>query len=169
VRLVADAQLLPLENQSLRGIVMCDVLHHIPHPRRFFSEATRCVRRGGVITMIEPWVTPWSRIVYRYLHHEPFSPDAVEWDIPGSGPLSGANGALPWILFRRDRLQFEREFPQWEIHRIEPFMPLRYLLSGGVSKRGMMPGFTFPLWRALEYPFRGAAGMFAKIILIKRD
>lgn len=30
-------------------IVMTNVLHHFPQPRLFFTEATRCVRSGGVI------------------------------------------------------------------------------------------------------------------------
>jgi hypothetical protein len=43
------------------------------------------------------------------------NPDAADWSFPAVGPLSGANGALPWILFERDRARFEREFPQWVI------------------------------------------------------
>lgn len=167
VRLVADGQRLPLADQCLRGIVMCDVMHHLPQPRLFFAEAARCVRRGGVIAMIEPWVTFWSRLIFRHLHHEPFLPDAAEWRIPGSGPLSGANGAMPWIILQRDRARFEAQFPQWRIRRIQPFMPLRYLLSGGVSLRSLMPGWTFPLWRALEAPLAAKAGMVAVIVLEK--
>ena len=39
---------------------------------------------------------------------------------------SGANGALPWILFTARSRQFEREFPQWSVELIEPLMPFRY-------------------------------------------
>jgi len=168
VRLVADAQQLPFQDRALRGIVMSDVLHHIPQPRRFFREASRCVRPGGVIAMIEPWVTTWSKLVYTRLHHEPFRPDATEWEIPYGGPLSGANGALPWILFHRDRRQFEQEFPGWEIRSIEPRMPLRYLLSGGVSKRALVPAWSFGFWRTVEVPLRRTAAMFAEIVLVRR-
>ncbi|MBL8798939.1 MAG: class I SAM-dependent methyltransferase, partial [Planctomycetia bacterium] len=44
--LVLDASDLPFDAGSLRGIVMTDVLHHLPQPRRFFAEAARCVRPG---------------------------------------------------------------------------------------------------------------------------
>jgi len=37
---------LPFMTGSLQGIVMTDVLHHIPQPRRFFAEAARCVCPG---------------------------------------------------------------------------------------------------------------------------
>ena len=162
---------LPFVADSVQGIVMIDVLHHLPQPRRFFCEAARCVRPGGVIAMIEPWVTPWSRLIYTRVHHEPFNPEAREWEFPTSGPLSGANGALPHILFARDRAQFEREFPMWQIRTIEPMMPFRYLLSGGVSMRSLMPGWSFNWWRGLEkllHPVMGELAMFAHIVLQKR-
>jgi SAM-dependent methyltransferase len=170
VRVVLDGARLPFANESLGGIVMTDVLHHLPQPRRFFSEASRCVRSGGLVIMIEPWVTPWSRLVYPKLHHEPFSPEALEWSLPRSGPLSGANSALPWIIFARDRSRFENEFPEWQIHLIKPFMPFRYLLSGGVSLRSFMPGWSFALWRKIEnllQPWMKNLAMFALIALIK--
>jgi SAM-dependent methyltransferase len=76
IDVVLDGLRLPLADGSLRGIVMTDVFHHLPDVRRLLTEATRCVRPGGVVAMIEPWVSPWSRLVYTKLHHEPFRPDA---------------------------------------------------------------------------------------------
>ncbi|HZP85908.1 MAG TPA: class I SAM-dependent methyltransferase [Burkholderiales bacterium] len=166
VRTVLDATALPFPAASLRAIVMTDVFHHIPRPRAFLSEASRSLKPGGRIVMVEPWVTPWSRLVYRRFHHEPFLPEAPRWEFPASGPLSGANGALPWIIFERDRAAFEREFPFLRISVIRPFMPLAYLVSGGVSMRSLMPGVAYRLWRVLERaaPSRLTA-MFAMIVV----
>lgn len=169
---VLDAHALPFSAGALRAILMSDVLHHLREPRRFFGSAAVCVRPGGVVSMIEPWVSAWSRVVYGRLHHEPFRPDAASWEFPASGPLSGANGALPWILFERDRGVFEAEFPQWRIERIEQFMPLRYLVSGGVSMRSLSPGWSHGLWRGIEAalrPARRALAMFAHIVLRRTD
>jgi len=166
--IVLDGLMLPVAGRALRGIVMVDVLHHMPEPRRFFAEATRCVRPGGAIVMIEPWVTAWSKLVYGTLHHEPFRPEAQEWEFHSSGPQPGANGALPWILFERDRAQFVREFPDWVIDKIEIEMPFRYLLSGGVSMRSLAPGWSFGFWRGLERALQRwmrRLGMFALIVL----
>lgn len=149
-RLVVDARKLPFEDGSLRAIVFTDVLHHIPDVRQFFSEASRCLRPGGKILMIEPWVTPWSKLVFTNLHHEPFLPEAQSWSFPGTGPLSSANGAIPWIVFVRDRVIFESEFPDLHIEQIRPFLPFRYLVSGGISMRALVPGFTYPFWVRLE-------------------
>lgn len=168
IDLVMDGAALPLDSGSLRAVVMVDVLHHIPQPRRLFAEAARCVRPGGRIVMIEPWVTPWSSVIYGRLHHEPFDPRTREWEFLSTGPLSGANGALPWILFQRDRTQFEREFPAWQIRQIELQMPFRYIVSGGVSMRSLSPGWTYVGWSALErltQPWAASLAMFARIVL----
>lgn len=169
---IVDGLALPFTNGVLQGIVMTNVLHHLPQPRLFFTEAARCVQPGGVLVMIEPWVTTWSRLIYTQLHHEPFHPEATMWEFEGNGPLSDANGALPYIIFVRDRKQFEREFPMWQIQAINPIMPFRYLISGGVSLRSLMPGFSFALWRGLEgilHPWMDKLAMFAHIVLLRTD
>jgi len=168
IQLVADAQRLPFRDASLRAIIFTDVLHHMADVRRFFAEACRSLLPGGKILMIEPWVSGWSRFVYKHLHHEPFQPDAPDWAFPTTGPLSGANGALPWIVFQRDRAKFESEFPALTVEQIRPFMPFRYLVSGGVGMRSLMPGFTHPLWAAFERSLNGSMprlAMFAAISL----
>src|ERR1700736_178810 len=71
-QLVLDARRLPFSSGSLKAIVLVDVLHHIPDNRAFLEETQRCLRPGGSIAMIEPWVSTWSRMVYTHLHHEPF-------------------------------------------------------------------------------------------------
>lgn len=171
VDVIADACHLPFAENSLRAIVMTDVFHHVPDVRQFMREAARTVRVGGVIAMVEPWSTTWSRFVYSRFHHEPFRPDAAQWGFEATGPLSSANGALPWIVFARDRATFEREFPQWAVEEIAPGMPLRYLLTGGVSLRALMPGWSFIAWRQVERlmtPLMADIAMFATIALRRR-
>lgn len=165
---VVDARSLPFEDGALRGIAMTNVLHHIPQVERFLRECGRCLRPDGRLVMIEPWNTWWSRLVYRRLHHEPFEPGAGDWSFPATGPLSGANGALPWILVQRDRERFEREFPLLRLVETRPLMPLRYLLSGGVSLRSLQPGWMHGLWRGMERlsgPLGRSAAMFALIVV----
>ncbi|HXL23262.1 MAG TPA: methyltransferase domain-containing protein [Candidatus Dormibacteraeota bacterium] len=170
-RVVLDAQRLPFSTGSLRAVTMTNVLHHMPDVRRFLIEAVRCLRSGGKILMIEPWVTPWSRFVYRRLHGEPFAPDAEAWSFAGSGPLSGANVALPWIVFARDRQKLQKEFPELIVEQIRPFLPFRYLVSGGVSLRSLAPRSTQGLWAGLERmlePSMARLGMFAFVSVRRR-
>lgn len=169
---VIDAHRLPMREAQLAAIVMVNVLHHLADVETFLNEAARAVRPGGVCSMIEPWNSRWSGWVYRNLHHEPFDPSGG-WRLSGAGPLSDANGALPWILFARDREKFAERLPLWRIERIEPLMPLAYLLSGGVSKRNLSPG---PLrWVSLAMDRlaggwnRKSNGMFVHVTLRRRQ
>ena len=169
--LVSDGQQMPFKDASLRAIVMTDVFHHLPKPRNFFSESIRCLHSEGVIVMIEPWVTTWSRFVYKRFHSEPFDEESPDWEFSHSGPLSGANGANPWIIFERDTEKFYKEFKELEIASIRPIMPFRYLVSGGVSLRSLMPGFTYGFWSLIEHmirPWINQMAMFAQIILERK-
>ncbi len=166
ISLVLNGLHLPFGDEELDAVIMVNTFHHIPDPALFLREAGRCLRPGGRVCMIEPWVTPWSRFVYTRLHHEPFDPEAEAWVLPESGPLSSANGALPWMVFARDRQAFRREFPEWREPRVQPIMPLVYLLSGGVSMRSLMPGWAYPLWAGVERllaPWGPRLAMFAAV------
>lgn len=161
----------PFPDDSLRGVAMVNTLHHLPDVTAFFREAVRCLAPGGVISMIEPWNTRWSRFVYGRLHPEPFDAHADSWTFQSDGPLSDANVALPWILFERDRTRFHREFPDLEIRQVRLIMPFRYLLSGGVSMRALVPQRSFGLIRRVEQacqPVMGSLAMFAHITLGRR-
>ena len=166
---VEDACRLDFPNDSLGAIVMLDVFHHIRDVRAFLIEARRVLCQGGRILMIEPWRSRWSSVIYRNLHHEPFDTDAADWRLPsGGGPLSTANGALPWIVFERDRDQFEAEFPEFSIVKLEPLMPLAYLVSGGVGTQVSLPRSMYRPVRILENKVvRGRGAMFALIVLEK--
>jgi hypothetical protein len=64
--------------------------------------------------------------------------------------VSGANAALPWIVFDRDRARLESEWPDLRLLEVVPFMAWRYLASGGVSMRSLQPGWSYRGWRRLE-------------------
>ena len=177
---------MPFEEASVDAFFMFDVLHHIAEPRAFFREALRCLKVGGKVVMIEPANTLWSRFIYKNFHHEAFDAQAPEWCCQGqakrelgprktgtlqeSGRLSGANGALAWIIFWRDRKIFESEFPSLRIIRMHNHTPLRYLLSGGLTLRQLVPSFSYPAVKAIEYalsPINDLLSMFQTIELEK--
>jgi SAM-dependent methyltransferase len=158
---------MPFDDDSVDAIMMIDVLHHIPRPADFFGEAQRVLKPGGSIVMSEPWNSFYGRFIYRNFHHEPFD-TAAGWEIPESGPLSGANGALPWIIFERDRKQFGDQFEHLWLVTIEYHTPFRYLLSGGVSKKQLMPDFMFsPLTLVEKMLTSRHLNMFAYIVVEK--
>lgn len=133
---------MPFESGTVAALFMIDTLHHIPDMEQFFDEANRVLMPGGKIIMIEPANTIWGRFIYTRFHHEPFNPGG-NWSIPQSGPLSGANGALPWIVLQRDKEKFKKRYPALRIVTIQPCTPLLYLLSGGLTYPQLLPGFMF--------------------------
>ncbi len=72
VDMVCQAENLPQADGTVGAIFMINVLHHVCDVERFFEEAQRVLVGGGVVAMIEPYVSPFSRFVYTHLHHEPF-------------------------------------------------------------------------------------------------
>jgi SAM-dependent methyltransferase len=163
VELTIDARELPFGDASLRAIVGTNVLHHVANIERFLAEAQRTLVDGGRLVFIEPWPTPLSKLVYAHLHHEPFDMQR-DWSIPDGGPLTAANGALPWIVFQRDRSRFEREFPHLAVTRTRTLMPLSYLLSGGIGRAWSLPAQLFHAARRLEAPL-DQLGLFALIVI----
>jgi len=164
---VFSATDMPFEDSSVDAFVMIDVLHHIQQPRLFFKEASRCLTDGGKIVMIEPASTVWSRFIYKNFHHEGFDTKAG-WELGEGGSLSNGNGAMPWIIFTRDRSIFEKEFGRLGIMSISNHTPLRYLLSGGLTLRQLVPTFTWSIFGAIEWlllPLRNIFGMFQTIVL----
>ncbi|MFQ5964303.1 MAG: class I SAM-dependent methyltransferase [Candidatus Scalinduaceae bacterium] len=160
------AQDMPFENNTVDAFFMVDVLHHINNTRAFFKEANRCLKVSGKIVMVEPANTLWGRFIYKHFHHEPFDPSG-EWGIKeGEGPLSSANGAIPWIIFCRDREQFEKEFPSFKILKLKPHTPFLYLVSGGLTMRQLLPSFTYSIVKGLEtilLPLNKYLGMFLTV------
>lgn len=170
IDLCFSALSMPFSNNSVCAFFMVDVLHHLPDPRLFFKEAERCLKIGGRCIMIEPANTLWARFIYQNFHHEGFDPDGG-WSFEGERPLSDANGAIPWIIFCRDRERFDKEFPGLEIVNLSFLTPFRYLLSGGVSMRSLLPSLLYNVVKGIEWllsPLNKYLGMFMRIELKKR-
>lgn len=159
------AEKMPFKNKSLSAIYMLNVLHHIKDPQKALKEMQRCLKKGGKIIMIEPYNSLFSKFFYTHFHHEAFDVYS-DWKIKGKGRLSDANGAIPWIIFVRDKEKFRKLFPGLKVKRVIPHTPLSYLVSGGLSKRQLIPNFFFPLISQVENivsPFNSFIGMFVTI------
>lgn len=165
-----SASKMPFKHNSVSAFLMLNTLHHIKDPEKAFKEMERCLKPGGKIVMIEPYNSFWSRFIYQHFHHETFDPEMSGWKITESGPLSGANGALPWIIFERDLQIFNSKFPNLKVTTLKPHTPFRYLLSGGLSVFQLLPDFTYKPVTFLEKKLSGLnrkLGMFVTVELKK--
>ena len=129
---VCDAGFLPFHSRSIGGLVIVDVLHHLPEPLSFLAEAGRVLCPGGRLAMIEPWITVPSYLLYRYFHHEDCSL-AIDVHRPfgelGKKAFDG-NAAIPFKLLK----QFKPGAPALHLRQATPFLGLPYLATLGLKK-----------------------------------
>ena len=167
---VVDAEALPYGDGELSNIVMLDVFHHLPRPAVFLDEATRALAPGGRVVMLEPYVSPLSGVAYR-LHHERLELHAdgfAESDSPD--PLD-ANLAQTTLAFFRQRGEYERRWSQLPIVDERLLSIFVYPLSGGFTRRPLLPNALYrPLTaveRALSPVLRLAA--FRCLVVLERQ
>ncbi len=166
-----SAEEMPFENNSLKAIFMLNVLHHIPDNEQFFKEVQRTLKKDGFIYMIEPATTWFSKFIYKNFHHEPFDEKALDWKFESKGPLSDANGTIPWMIFKRDYQKFKQLYPDLELVAFQHHTPFKYLLSGGLSKPNLIPYFLFSLVTFFEKiisPLNSKIALFQTIIVRKK-
>jgi SAM-dependent methyltransferase len=139
---------LPFEAASIGALVLFDVLHHLPSPAAFFAEAARVLRPGGRVVLCEPYISPVSYPVYRYLHVESADMKAdpmAERVSIGKDPFE-SNQAIPTLIFRAPSGRIEASFPGLRVVSVERFAGPCYPLSGGFSRAPLLP---LGAWRAL--------------------
>jgi len=149
----ADGGRLPFLAGSCDLVVCLDLVHHLARPRDFFAEAARVLRRGGRIAAIEPWVTPMSYPIYRWLHEEGCDLGIDPWDpFPASAGAKEAfegNGALAWRVVRGGG---EAEWAAQGLGspRVRRINAFGYLLSLGFKPGTLLPRALVPLARLVD-------------------
>jgi len=128
---VMDAMKLDFPDKSLKAIFLVGVLHHLADPERFLAEAERCLRPSGRLVMLEPNNCALQRWLCKLLnHYESYDDSITDWRNSGPGRMSNANLALPWVIFMRDRLRFEKEFPGLKLKNVRCHTFVSYYVSG---------------------------------------
>lgn len=168
---VVDACRMSFEDNSIKAILMINVFHHISNADAFFKELNRCLVPGGLVYIFDQNRGLISTPILKKLHHEPYDDKVLEWSFHPRGPLSGANGALPWIVFRRDQKIFEARYPLLEINSFEPKAPLMYWLAGGLKSWTLVPEALYLCVKLLDSFLLKVSkrfGSFVAIEIIKR-
>lgn len=148
VDVCCDAGQLPFRTGRLGALVMVDALHHLPRPLAFLEEAARVLKPGGRLAMLEPWITPASFFLYRYLHHEGCRL-GVNLERPFEGEAKRAldgNPAIPSVLFRRLRGHAH----SLRLRHARTFVGLPYLFTFGFQRARPLPAAWMRLARAAE-------------------
>jgi SAM-dependent methyltransferase len=138
--LAADASRLPLAAASVDAVMGLDVLHHLATPLDFFREAARVLRVRGRLALVEPWITPFAWVVYRFFHQEDCRLSVDPWaPFPARAKDSfDGDAAVPWKMVRVTLGARWREigFSPPSVVRLNAFA---YLLTLGFRPGSLLP------------------------------
>jgi SAM-dependent methyltransferase len=144
-----------LKKNSIKCIYAINVFHHLPNPEKFLDELCRVLKVGGGAILIEPHNGFFSSVLHKYFlsKDEQFITNVKSWKNKKiSGPLSGANQALSYIVFERDLGKFKKIYENrlQIVHKTYVLNFLRYIFSGGLNFRQLLPTFFDPLLIFIE-------------------
>ncbi|OHC67337.1 MAG: hypothetical protein A3H93_15155 [Rhodocyclales bacterium RIFCSPLOWO2_02_FULL_63_24] len=175
VALAADAHRLPFASQVFSNIYLFDVLHHLQCPLVFFAEADRVLRPGGRVIMIEPGITPVSRLLYGMGHEEPVDmswvPDEDCELNPDKDPYA-SNQAIPTILFKRSPHLFRKADASLRVVDSRWLSLIAYPLTGGFKSWSLIPAeWVKPLLRLEDrlLPLIGGLMAFRLMVVLEKE
>lgn len=169
---VLNAEDMDLSDNTVRVFYGQNCFHHFPHPDQFFAELERTVVPGGGAIILEPYYGPLASFMFKRLFStEGFDKTYPSWETPLAGPMNGANQALSYIVFVRDRTEFERKHPSLKIvHEQRVGNYLKYLISGGLNFRQLLPDWTTGVVNFAEkllWPFNRWLALHHVIVISK--
>lgn len=169
----SDAQALPFRDQSVANIFLFDVLHHIPSPMTFVEEATRVLVLGGRMVIMEPYISPFSNIVYSICHPENHDLSTDPFSAASGGPVDPLDGdqAIPTVMFWKRQRDFEIRFPTLCFEHTERLAFLAYPLSGGFRRRALLPSVLLQKLNTWEskVPFLSSAMAFRCLTVLSKN
>ena len=170
---VLNAEAMDLADGSVRVVFGQNCFHHFPHPSRFFGELERVLPQGGGAILLEPYYGPVASFLYKRLFAtEGYDKHYLSWETPVDGPMNGANHALSYLVFVRDRALFERQHPGLKIvHEERCNNYAKYLLSGGLNFRQLCPDWASPLIGAVQWLLRPFSRLLAlhHVVVLRKE
>jgi SAM-dependent methyltransferase len=132
-----DACTLPFRDGSLDNIILISVLHHLNDPVRFLKEARRVLAHGGRVILSDPYISPVSYLIWKYLHHENCDMKAIGFTHSTGNPLRDANSASATLLFSKKL--FPEFNPGFTILKTVYHSKFEYWLAGGYNFGHLFP------------------------------
>lgn len=157
---ILDAERLEIQSDSITAILAINVYHHLENRDRFLAEAKRVLKPRGVLVLVEPADTPFSRFVHSRIHKdEIYDVNLNPKESAHDGPMKGANQAQIHIDFRGKLAEWTKDDFQAS-KRFWAHNGGSYLLSGGLNFRPLLGPKFFWLARSLDGLFR----LFPKLL-----
>lgn len=150
---VINAEAMNFADASIKAIYAQNCFHHFSHPDRFFNELDRVLISGGGAVLIEPYHGLFASFLFKRLFRtEGFDKTVQSWDTPDAGVMSDANQALSYIIFIRDRSEFERKHPSLKVVYTKTIGNyVKYIISGGLNFKQLLPNRFNPFISLIQY------------------
>ena len=170
---VVDAEALPYGDGSVGNLVLLDVFHHLGRPAAFLDEARRVLEPGGRVVILDPYCSPLSGMAYRAFHHErtDLGGEPFEEDVAVSAEPLASNQARTTLAFFRRVDEYARRWPELPVVERRLLSVADYPLSGGFSRRPLVPAASYRALRVLERllaPARKLAA-FRCLVVLERE
>ncbi len=168
-----NANKIPYDKDELDSIFGIFCFHHFKDPFNFLKSIETKLKIGGLCILIEPYYGPLASLIYKRVHKSEYfdAKESFNHKIRKKTAMEEANQALSYIYFVREREKFYKEFPKLEILHTSVFNNyLRFLFSGGLNFRKLLPDFLIGFVKFLELimsPLKKILGIHY-IIVIKR-
>jgi len=140
---VADCMNIPFENGALAGVIGLDLLHHLDYPHSFLEEVARVLKPGGKVLLIEPYLTFFSLLGYKFLHHEDIYFKDYQTGNQGKKEPWKGNLALANLVFSRDIKNWASLHPSLKITHRELFSFSDYTCAAGFKSYAYIPHVFF--------------------------
>ncbi|MBN2370159.1 MAG: class I SAM-dependent methyltransferase [Vicinamibacteria bacterium] len=168
----ANGESLPIRTASLDGVLAFDVIHHLADPAAFFGECRRVLVSRGRVVVVEPWVTPFSFPIYKWIHREGCHCDLDPWrpfaGVAGKTPFEGDAGVFKGMIRRTSDAHWRRL--GFEPPLLTPLSGFAYLLSLGFIDHTLLPDRLTTLLIAVDRRLESLArclGMRAMAVWIR--
>lgn len=154
IHVASDAHYLPFATGSMDNVVGLDVLHHFNQPLTVLREVSRVLRIGGRFVLVEPYITPFSRLIYTYLHQEECDLAAQPWQEHNQFEVDklafDGNPAIPYLLLEKSGIALQDRLPELRLIKMQKFCLMTYLLSGGFKPFNLLPNWLYPAVQRAE-------------------
>jgi hypothetical protein len=163
---VCSAYALPFEPGTVSDLILIDVFHHLEKPFAFLAEAGRCLRHGGRVHILDPYISLTSRPVFHFGHHEPIGrPGDIDHGTapPAEPGYYAAQGNATHIFFRN---AISPPPDGFSIVSRQRWSCWSYLLSGGFSKPAFYPPWFAGVIRAADRILSMSPALFAGRCLV---
>jgi SAM-dependent methyltransferase len=144
--IVFKGETMPFKTESIDAIWAKDSLHHISETAIFLTEVHRVLKPGSSLYVCEPYWGPVAKFIFKFLHPEPFSVDAIN---NGIKLEDGNQAILYWLVDKKDTSQslFHDLF---EIKDKKVINGLSFILSGGATLTTIIPPQILWLIKKIE-------------------